>query len=137
MSAEVILTATAGSLEGRLFAFPEHARCVIGRAPDCTLRVPDGDGFVSRRHCLLEIDVPAVYVRDLGSKNGTYVNGQLIGRRDSEGLPARALEPGEEIQVGSAVFRVRIVLGPPEDAPPPPPGRLAILVDGRPLYPCC
>ena len=48
---------------------------------DGDLRLPNGPGYadVSRHHCLLHIDPPAVWVRDLGSRNGTRVNGTQIG----------------------------------------------------------
>src|SRR5262249_5557233 len=81
------------------------------------LRLPDDavHADVSRRHCLLDIDPPAVRVRDLGSRNGTFVNGRLIGQR-GEGRPPEeadprggadyALKESDEIHVGHTVFRV-------------------------------
>ena len=51
---------------------------LIGRASVC--RVVIAANTISRRHALITIDDGAVSVRDLGSKNGTYVGGQMIGR---------------------------------------------------------
>ncbi|MGO4423600.1 FHA domain-containing protein, partial [Streptomyces sp. MCAF7] len=86
--ARVAFTVLQGPLQGRTFEFPERATCVVGRADDCTLQLPEDEGYsgISRHHCLLDINPPDVRVRDLGSINGTYVNGDKIGQRD-EGRP--------------------------------------------------
>jgi len=72
---------------------------------------------ISRHHCVFEVEPPTVRIRDLGSSNGTYVNGVLIGRRsyqkrkfDTE-LPRQAtleLNDGDEVRVGHLVFRVGV-----------------------------
>ncbi len=49
---------------------------LVGRERDCHLR-PDSE-LVSRHHCVLRRDEFTLRVRDLGSRNGTYVNGQRI-----------------------------------------------------------
>lgn len=49
---------------------------VLGRDPSCT--VPLDDGYLSRRHCAVVRRGDKVWVRDLGSYNGTYVNGVRI-----------------------------------------------------------
>jgi serine/threonine-protein kinase len=69
----------------------------IGRAPDNDLCLDDK--LVSRRHCQLDCDGGGVIVRDLTSRNGTFLNGQ---RLDGE-LRAR---PGDQIKVGSAYLLV-------------------------------
>jgi pSer/pThr/pTyr-binding forkhead associated (FHA) protein len=51
--------------------------CVIGRNADC--EVPLSDPNASRRHAELSLDGPNVVVRDLESRNGTFVDGRLIG----------------------------------------------------------
>ncbi|MCI0458266.1 MAG: FHA domain-containing protein [Gemmataceae bacterium] len=115
MSPEVRLTMVQGMSPGQEYVFHDHTLCTVGRAPDCLLQLPSDLGHldVSRHHCLLEIDPPFVSVRDLGSKNGTYVNGEMIGRRgwqllgDEESL--WGLDEGDEIRVGGSVFRVSIV----------------------------
>jgi pSer/pThr/pTyr-binding forkhead associated (FHA) protein len=119
MSAKVTLKVLTGRLRGEEYVFDSHTLCTVGRSRDCGLRVPDDavHADVSRRHCLLDIDPPAVRVRDLGSRNGTRVNGRLIGQRD-EGWTAEeadpwdgaeyALKEGDEIELGHTVFRVVI-----------------------------
>ncbi|MGO4753397.1 FHA domain-containing protein, partial [Streptomyces sp. 2MCAF27] len=117
--ARVAFTVLQGPLQGRTFEFPERATCVVGRADDCTLQLPEDEGYsgISRHHCLLDINPPDVRVRDLGSINGTYVNGDKIGQRDegrppheADRLPSsdRELEDGDEIRLGDIRLRVGI-----------------------------
>lgn len=49
---------------------------MIGRDPDCGIVIEDDQ--VSRQHALLLVDGDRVAVRDLGSRNGTFVNGAAI-----------------------------------------------------------
>ena len=64
----------------------------IGRAPDVELVLTDAE--VSRRHARLETHGKYVYVRDLESSNGTFLN----GRRISSAIEIR---PGDEIDIGT------------------------------------
>src|SRR5262245_18475906 len=117
MSAQIILTLTEGSHAGQGFVFSGQTQCVVGRARGCGVELPD-DYTVSRHHCLLEVDAPSLAVQDLGSLNGTYVNGERIGGRDvrhalaSDTLPAcppRPLHSGDELRVGGHVFTVTVM----------------------------
>jgi pSer/pThr/pTyr-binding forkhead associated (FHA) protein len=119
MAAEVRLTITEGLPRGKAFVFRDRTVGAIGRADDCLLRLPCDLAHrdVSRHHCLLDIDPPEIRVRDLGSRNGTYVNGTKIGQRDCRlppevasafGMPERPLEEGDELRVGGTVFRVSV-----------------------------
>lgn len=128
MSTRITLSATGGPLKGREFVFPIRMVVAVGRAEGCLLRV-QGDGSdltASRRHCLLDIDPPSVRVRDLGSLNGTFVNGQRIGRRPMGTPPDEAIPPdrelvelhdGDWLGVGGSEFRVGIRCDP-DDVPP-------------------
>ena len=89
MPARVTLRVTEGKLRGDEFAFDGRATCLIGRAPDCRPRLPDDPAHrtISRHHCLLDINPPDVRVRDFGSLNGTYVNGEKIGGREPHQTP--------------------------------------------------
>lgn len=113
------LIVTRGDLDEKEFVFRNHARCVIGRAEDCDIQVPRDllHVDVSRHHCMLEIDPPTLRVRDLGSLNGTLVNGEPIGQRPHDETPEAAdrfaseeqeLKDGDELQVGSTVLRVNV-----------------------------
>ncbi len=76
---------------------------VVGRREDCDLRIALGD--VSRKHCRLTFDAAGTRIEDLGSSNGTYVNGNRIQNIE--------LEPGDTIQVGPVVFVLQVDGQPP------------------------
>jgi pSer/pThr/pTyr-binding forkhead associated (FHA) protein len=113
MATRVILTGMAGALEGRQFAFAGQDEVMIGRSCLCVLRLDDPE--VSRQHCLLDVGGEWAWVRDLGSLNGTFVNGQDIGRhlRHAEtGEPVvggfKRLHDGDELRLGGNAFRVAL-----------------------------
>lgn len=72
---------------------------LVGRSDEAKFRVQQDS--VSRRHCELFLKADAVFVRDLGSTNGTLVNGERISSSVATPVP-----PGAEIRVGGIVFRV-------------------------------
>ena len=80
MPNKVSLQIVAGKLKGKAFTFEEHDTLIFGRAPDCHACLRD-DSFVSRHHFILEVNPPQACLRDLGSLNGTYVNGKKHGGR--------------------------------------------------------
>lgn len=117
--ARIILRITRGILTGREYLFEGHAHLLLGRAEDCDIRLPANYAHanISRHHCVFNIDPPTIRVRDLGSRNGTYVNGKIIGQRplhqdpeeaDLGECPTRELGDGDEVKVGHTVVRVRI-----------------------------
>ena len=120
--ARITLTVAQGALNEAEYLFDEPARCVLGRADGCDIRVPDQweNMDVSRRHCEFEIQPPTVWVRDLQSHNGTYINGEKIGQRpawqsaddanETNGL-AYELYDGDEVRAGHIVLRIGIVKG--------------------------
>jgi pSer/pThr/pTyr-binding forkhead associated (FHA) protein len=118
MSMLLILKATAGDLHGQEFALTGPAHCVLGRSRGCTLRLP-GDATVSRQHCLIEVENDGAFIQDLGSLNGTLVNGEKIGQRardhhdDSTMVqpPRHGLQAGDELRICNNVFRVEVFNG--------------------------
>lgn len=72
------LTLTVGVEPGKRFPL-EGDKSVIGRSSDCD--VPLDVAAVSRRHAALLVDAGQYYVEDLGSRNGTILNGRLIDGR--------------------------------------------------------
>src|SRR2546421_7293344 len=116
MNQILILRATAGDLEGQEFAFERPTACIMGRSRSCALRLP-GDATVSRQHCLVELDGEGVWIQDLGSLNGTFVNGEKIGQReplrDGDATmvqpPRQGLRDGDLLRVCNNVFAVRVV----------------------------
>jgi pSer/pThr/pTyr-binding forkhead associated (FHA) protein len=72
----------------------------VGRAEDCHLR-PRSD-TVSRHHCALLIEGALVLVRDLGSKNGTFVNDERV-------RPEAEVKNGDRLRIGQLEFEVQMV----------------------------
>lgn len=85
---------------------------LIGRGADCDLSILESE--VSRHHCLIRIRGRDTTISDLGSSNGTFVNGQRIRAQTS-------LHTGDKLDVGAARFVVdlgdTIEFKPGEHAP--------------------
>jgi pSer/pThr/pTyr-binding forkhead associated (FHA) protein len=79
---------------------------VIGRKEDCDVRLEHKS--VSKLHCVISKTDGLLMLRDLGSTNGTRVNGTRVRRA--------ALLPNDQLAI--AHFKFRVLLGP--DEPPPP-----------------
>jgi serine phosphatase RsbU (regulator of sigma subunit) len=80
----------------------------IGRSPDQDLILPDG--FVSRRHAVIERNNASYVLVDRNSSHGTFLNGVLTTRA--------LLKPGDAMQFGSlAAVKVRFFLNNDEDSP--------------------
>ncbi len=120
-SARVTLTVSGMIDRDKEYVFAEPRRCVVGRADDCDIQIPPDllHADVSRHHCAVDIatDPPHVRVRDLGSLNGTWVNGKKIGQRQTDGktgdpdtgqLMEHELRDGDEIRVGNTTLQVAI-----------------------------
>jgi len=83
------------------------------------MRLP-GDATVSRQHCLIELEDEGVWVQDLGSLNGTHVNGEKIGQRERErqtdatmvAPPRQELQDGDELRVCNNIFAVVLAACP-------------------------
>src|SRR5947209_3359776 len=103
-----------GRPHGSYLEFPE-GEYVVGRGPECHIR-PNSE-LISRQHCLLRVRGAVLVVRDLGSTNGTLVNGKRL--RDE-----CALADGDTIQLGPLVLQVIFdddEAGPEISSPPPTP----------------
>jgi pSer/pThr/pTyr-binding forkhead associated (FHA) protein len=70
-----------------------RGKLIIGRAADCDLRLLSD--CVSAYHCVLLLDECTLRIRDLGSKNGTFVNGRKIGSSTMILLHDDAISIGE------------------------------------------
>src|SRR5436190_658884 len=94
-------------MKGATWIFSKPGDYIIGRAPDCNIQISENDHFadVSRHHCKLEISPPNVWVRDLESKNGTFINGRRIGSTECE---LNLLHSGDVVGVGPLLFGVEI-----------------------------
>ncbi len=100
---QVKLKVQGGKHEGREIAItvPEF---IIGRGDDAHLR-PSSD-LISRRHCSVRIFNGKVLVKDLGSRNGTLINDQLL-KTEYEAAP------GDVLKVGKLVFEIVIDVAKP------------------------
>ncbi|PYQ09790.1 MAG: serine/threonine protein kinase [Acidobacteria bacterium] len=117
MADRVTLKVSAGPLAGRVFSYDRHDTFLFGRSPDCHAELAATDTTASRHHFLLEVNPPHARLRDLGSLNGTHVNGQKHGGRGRQESPEEAsrrrlpevdLRDGDQIRVGATVFEVAI-----------------------------
>lgn len=97
---QVNLRVIAGPQTGRIFTFDQHDTFMIGRSEDSQFCLPH-DRFFSRHHCILEIAPPQAFLRDLGSTNGTFVNGIRV--------ETAHLKNGDRIQGGETVLEVSVV----------------------------
>jgi serine/threonine-protein kinase len=95
----VTLNVVAGPQTGRTFSFDQHDTFMIGRSEDAQFCLPH-DRFFSRHHCLIEIAPPQAFLRDLGSTNGTFVNGLRV--------ETAHLKAGDRIQGGETVLEVAV-----------------------------
>ena len=88
----------------------------IGRDPNAGFHVDDD--LVSRRHARVTSDDGAAYIEDLGSLNGTFVNGNQVKARTR-------LQPGDDILIGVTLLELRsaqdVVARPTAVRPVPPP----------------
>jgi pSer/pThr/pTyr-binding forkhead associated (FHA) protein len=72
------------------------AELSIGRDPSNHLWIPDP--VLSRQHCLLTCKGDQFFIRDLGSRNGTIVNGMTVDELQ--------LRHGDQISIGTSVLLI-------------------------------
>jgi len=104
----VKLVVIQGRPKGKHFVFPP-GDYYFGRGDECQVRL--NSAMISRQHCLLRVKDTGVSVRDLGSRNGTLVNGVLISKE-------QRLRLGDQIQLGSLVLELQEEEGEAAAAPP-------------------
>jgi hypothetical protein len=104
-----VAPAQAGPLTGRLVVLKspaldegadwvlDSAQLTVGRSGDNDVQLPD-DEFASAKHARFDPRRDGVWLHDLGSTNGTYVNGTRIER-------PRKLTPGDVVRIGETDFR--------------------------------
>src|SRR6476620_10250730 len=92
---------------------------VVGRKEDCDVRLDHKS--VSKQHCVIVKTDGLLLLRDLGSTNGTRVNGQRVRRA--------ALLPNDELQIASLRYSVQFSA----DQPPAAPDDLTQQLEGKDL----
>jgi diguanylate cyclase (GGDEF)-like protein len=90
---QAYLIVLAGASVGEMYKIAK-SKTVIGRGNQADIHVVD-DG-ISRRHAEIVHDQHGIYVRDLGSTNGTFCNGERVSEHQ--------LKDGDKIQVGSTTI---------------------------------
>ena len=94
---------------GRRFVLEVGQQCVVGRALECDFVLADAK--VSRRHARFECAPDKVVLIDLGSANGTVINGERIRQK--------VLDPGDYMRIGFTVLSFEQVPIVPERESPP------------------
>jgi ABC transport system ATP-binding/permease protein len=98
------LTCVLGQLEGRRFLITE-AGVRIGREPGNEIRI--GDKGVSRQHARVILHNGLLWVQDMGSRNGVFVNEVRVQNQGQANV-------GDTVRVGVHVFRIDLESGEPE-----------------------
>jgi len=109
------LKANHSALSNRVFPIKTH--CVIGRSGDCDITL--AATHLSRRHAELTVKEGMLYIRDLNSSNGTYLNGKRIGEAH--------VKRGDELRFDTLCFGV---IGPANDM-----GKTSVRSAGAPVQP--
>jgi adenylate cyclase len=102
------LVSTSGS---QAFDLPQGHPLVLGRGVASDIAIYDPT--ISRRHAELTVTDNGVHVKDLGSSNGTCINGRRVA--------AGRLSPNDSVTFGKCVYQLQAVRGPGETSAPPPP----------------
>lgn len=83
MAANLItLSVVSGPYKGKVFTICGHDTFIVGRSNRAHFKVPSDDKTFSRTHFMLEANPPLCRLVDLGSKNGTFVNGTKVTTAD-------------------------------------------------------
>lgn len=117
MSKTLEILVTTGPLQGRRFAVAANG-LRLGRSSSCEIAVTDP--ALSRSHCLFELREDALWITDLASINGTFVNGEQLG------ADSRRLVEGDVIQAGESSLAI---VAEGAAAPSPAPSQQEAKVD--------
>ncbi len=102
------LVIAEGKEAGREFEF-DQASVLIGRTNECDVILYENG--VSRKHAQISEEAAGFFIEDLGSSNGTRVNGELISGRQT-------LKSGDAISLGPVLFNFKPVELEPSDTEP-------------------
>ncbi|MGF1581130.1 MAG: protein kinase [Gemmataceae bacterium] len=97
-SMRITFTVIAGPNAGCSFTFEGHDTFLVGRSRHTHFQLSASDRCCSRVHFLVEVNPPLCRILDLGSNNGTFVNGTRQNMTE--------LKDGDEIRAGQSVLRV-------------------------------
>src|SRR5216110_2512848 len=97
----------SGKYQGGEFPLRPHREIVIGRSSELDMVLVED--MVSRKHAEIVTDDKNVSIQDLGSTNGTFVNGEKIRKVD--------LKDGDRILIGTSIIKLAAVNGAITNAP--------------------
>jgi eukaryotic-like serine/threonine-protein kinase len=113
MGTAIRLTVLTGPHKNHRFCFCGPTRCQVGRAVDCFVQLAgaERDQLISRHHCQLDIDPPSLQVRDLGSTNGTFLNGATVAPnlKDLSEKAGAVVNHGDLLTIAGTTVRVDIL----------------------------
>jgi len=92
MKSRYIIRFIAGPLHDRTFEVGDGESKIIGKSEASQIRLED-DVMISRTHARLSVERGLVWIEDLGSRNGTFINGKKIEKKT-------ALKMGDKITLG-------------------------------------
>jgi pSer/pThr/pTyr-binding forkhead associated (FHA) protein len=109
----------SGKYQGGEFPLPPNSEIIVGRSSDLDMVLVED--MVSRRHAKIMVESEQVTIQDLGSTNGTFVNGERVKRA--------ALNDGDRVLIGTSIIKLVA-----SDAPLPvaaPPKKLQAVAEAR------
>ena len=107
MPATIMLSVITGPHNTQRYCFRDKVSCVIGRASDCEVQLSGSnrDTQISRHHCQVDIEPPKMWVTDLGSRNGTFVNGKQISTESGK----TSLFNNDVLSIGGTSLHFQVV----------------------------
>src|SRR4051812_19082143 len=100
-SAQWALRFISGKYQGGEFPLRPNREIIIGRSSDLDMVLVED--MVSRKHAKITTDNHVVTIQDLGSTNGTFVNGEKVRKAD--------LKDGDRILIGTSIIKIVFVDG--------------------------
>jgi pSer/pThr/pTyr-binding forkhead associated (FHA) protein len=100
-AAQWALRFISGKYQGGEFPLRPHREIIIGRSSDLDMVLVED--MVSRKHAKITTDENVVTIQDLGSTNGTFVNGEKVRKAD--------LKDGDRILIGTSIIKIVYVEG--------------------------
>ena len=101
----------SGKYQGGEFPLPPNTEIIVGRSSDLDMVLVED--MVSRRHAKIVVNADQVTIQDLGSTNGTFVNGERVKRA--------TLNDGDRVLIGTSI--IKLVTADAAQPPSAPPGK--------------